>query len=234
MRIINLAYVIVALSVLISIYYYPILPDQVVSHWGINGEPNGYASKTFILALVPGLSILFVLLFLVLPRIDPMKENIAKFRNYYQGIIVLLVGFLLYLQIITIVWNLGFQFQMIQALAPALAVLFYVIGVTLQHSKRNWFLGIRTPWTLSSDAVWEKTHRIGGHLFKLSGLIALLGVIYPQYALPLIIIPIIATAIYTTVYSYFEYAKIKGSIKEKTATTRQSVRKTRKAPVRRR
>jgi uncharacterized membrane protein len=85
-----------------------------------------------------------------------------------------------------------------------------VIGIALQHSKRNWFMGIRTPWTLSSDEVWNKTHMVGGHLFQISGIISLLGIIYPQYAFALIIIPVIASAIYAMVYSYFEYSKLKG------------------------
>ncbi len=80
-------------------------------------------------------------------------------------------------------------------------------GVMMENAKRNWFIGIRTPWTMSSDSVWNKTHAIGGKLFKISGGIAFLGVLFPDYAFFLVIAPIILSALYVTAYSYFEYKK---------------------------
>jgi len=88
-----------------------------------------------------------------------------------------------------------------------MAVLFYGIGVLLQHAKRNWFIGIRTPWTLSSDTVWDKTHKQGSVLFKICGLIALIGVFFKDYSIYFILIPIIVVSLYLTVYSYFVYSK---------------------------
>ena len=96
---------------------------------------------------------------------------------------------------------------MVQMLAPAFGVLFYCLGILLGNAKRNWFVGIRTPWTLSSDVVWDKTHKMGGKLFKAAGVVAFLGVLVPAYALLLVIVPVIAVAVYTFVYSYFEFVK---------------------------
>lgn len=100
---------------------------------------------------------------------------------------------------------------MIQFLAPAFGMLFYCCGILTENAKRNWFIGIRTPWTLSNEKVWEKTHKIGGKLFKIAGVIALLGIAFQSYALFFILVPVILVATYTTVYSYIEYQKeIKG------------------------
>jgi uncharacterized membrane protein len=84
-------------------------------------------------------------------------------------------------------------------------VLFYYSGVVISHAKMNWFVGIRTPWTLSSEKVWNQTHALGGKLFKITGIIALLGIIFINYALFFILVPLIVVGIYTVVYSYFAY-----------------------------
>ena len=92
-------------------------------------------------------------------------------------------------------------------LSPALAILFYFTGILIENAKRNWFIGIRTPWTMSSDKVWDKTHKIGGKLFKIAGLLALIAVFFDSYAIFVIIVPVIIVSIYTVIYSYFEYQK---------------------------
>jgi uncharacterized membrane protein len=96
---------------------------------------------------------------------------------------------------------------MITFLSPALAILFYYSGILIENAKMNWFIGIRTPWTLSSDKVWDKTHKIGGKLFKIAGVINLLAIFYQNYTIFFIVVPVIIVSIYTVVYSYFEYQK---------------------------
>jgi uncharacterized membrane protein len=116
---------------------------------------------------------------------------------------------MLYLYLLTIFWNIGFRFSIVFMLSPAFAILFYYAGILTENAKRNWFIGIRTPWTMSSDKVWDKTHKLGGMLFKVSGILALFGLLLPDYAFLLVVIPVVLVAIYTVVYSYFEYQKIK-------------------------
>jgi uncharacterized membrane protein len=149
------------------------------------------------------------LLFIFIPRIDPLKSNIQQFRKHYDGFVVLIMVFLFYLYLLTIFWNSGYIFNMTVFLSPALAILFYYSGVLIENAKRNWFIGIRTPWTMSSDKVWDKTHKIGGKLFKIAGVIALFAIFFERFAIIIIIVPVILTSIYTFVYSYFEYQKEK-------------------------
>ena len=198
---------IILFSFLFGIYLYPQMPEKIASHWNVQGQVDSYVSKFWGLFLMPLISAGLFLLFIAIPKIDPLKTNIEKFRKYYDGFITLIIIFLFYLYLLTIFWNMGIRFDIIQLLAPAFGILFYYCGILTENAKRNWFIGIRTPWTLSNDAVWDKTHKIGGKLFKISGIVVLFGIFFRNYALFFILVPVILVAIYTTIYSYVEYQK---------------------------
>jgi len=200
---------IILLSFVVGFYFYPRMPEIMASHWDDQGGVNGYMSKCSSLFFMPFISIFLFLLFILIPKIDPLKENIEKFRKYYNGFILLIIVFFFYLYLLTIYWNLGYKFNMVVFLVPAFSILFYYCGILVENAQRNWFIGIRTPWTLSSDSVWEKTHKLGGKLFKINGLIALLGLFFQEWAFLFVIIPAISLSIYTVLYSYFEYQKEK-------------------------
>ena len=194
-------------SFLLGAYFYAIMPEQVASHWDASGSVNGYMPKLFGLFLMPVISTIIFLAFLVIPRIDPLNENIAKFRSYFDLFILLLFGFLFYLYLLTIAWNLGYRFNIIQLIAPAIGLLIYYAGVLTENAKQNWFIGVRTPWTLSSERVWSKTNRLAGKLFKAAGVLAALGAAFPERAIFFILVPVILAAIYPLIYSYQEYQR---------------------------
>jgi uncharacterized membrane protein len=198
---------IVVILFAVGIYVYPQLPDTLASHWNAQGQVNGYMSKFWGLFLLPILSVGLVLLFVAIPRIDPLKANIEKFRTFYDRFVVLFMAFFFYFYLLTILWNMGVQYNFNQVLAPAFGGLFYYIGVMIEHAKRNWFIGIRTPWTLSSENVWDKTHAIGAKLFKIVGVIVLLGVLFPNYTIFFVLVPVLVVAVYLIVYSYFAYQR---------------------------
>lgn len=181
----------------------------MASHWNAKGQVDGYMSKYWGLFLMPFISLLMALLLVLIPKIDPLKENIVKFRKYFDTFVVLILLFLLYIYSLTIVWNLGKTFNMTYAMLPAFAVLFYYAGVLVEKAKRNWFVGIRTPWTLTNEEVWDKTHRMGGKLFKISAVISLFGLLSYEYAFWFVLVPIILMTVYLFIYSYFEFQKIK-------------------------
>ncbi len=198
---------IILISFIIGGYFYPQMPEKVASHWNAQGKVDDYMSKGWGLFLMPLMSVGFFLLFMLVPKIDPLKENIKKFRKYFDGFIVLLILFLFYVYLLTVFWNIGLRFNMSQLMTPAMGILFYYCGVLIENAKRNWFIGIRTPWTLSSETVWDKTHKIGSKLFKAAGIVAFLGILFPKQAIFFVIIPVILVTVYTLIYSYFEYQK---------------------------
>jgi immunity protein, SdpI family len=183
------------------------LPDPMASHWGPNDEVNGYISKFWGVFLLPLITLGMFLLFLLIPNIDPLKANIAQFRDVFNLFIALIVAFMVYLYFLTLRWNLGYtDFAMSKAMLPALGVLFFFVGYMLRKAKRNFFIGIRTPWTLSSDRVWDETHRLGSVLFMVSGVLAFIGSFFGgATAFWFLFIPLIGSALVTVVYSYVLY-----------------------------
>ncbi len=200
-------FLIVVAAFAIGAYFYPQMPANMASHWNANGQVDGYMSKFWGLFLMPIISLAMLLLFIIIPRIDPLKENIAKFRKHFDAFLIAIFLFLLYIYLLTIFWSLGGRFNMNQALSPAFAILFFCAGILIEKSKRNYFIGIRTPWTLASEKVWDKTHKLGGKLFKASAIICLLGLFFPNYAVWLLLVPVIFSAVFSFIYSYIEFRK---------------------------
>ena len=197
----------VLLAVVFSAAVYNRLPDRMASHWGVNDQVNGTTSRFWGAFLVPAISLGLLALFLLVPLIDPMKANIATFRSTFNGFIVAILVFMLYLHVLTILWNLGYQnFRMSTVLLPGLGLVFVFAGLLMRQAKRNFFIGIRTPWTLSSDRVWAQTHRVGSALFILCGVVAMFGIFLPgPMAFTLVIAPILIVTVFLLVYSYWLY-----------------------------
>jgi len=197
----------VLLSFILSIYFYPQVPEQMATHWNSQGEVEGYISKLWGLFFLPLLITGLVIMFQIIPRIDPRKENIAKFRRYYDWFIVIIVLFMVTVHLQILLWNTGIQISPNAVLPLGIGLLFYYMGILTENAERNWFIGIRTPWTLSSERVWIRTNRLGGKLFKIAGITATFGAIFPEFAIYFILVPVISVAGFTVVYSYFEYQK---------------------------
>jgi uncharacterized membrane protein len=202
--------VMVLLAFITSIAVYPSMPDQMASHWNARGEVDGYIGRFWGLFLLPLIFVGLALLFLAIPRIDPLQANIEQFRRYYDGFVILLFIFLLSIYTHTILWNISIEISPNITFPIGVGILLYYSGILLEHAKRNWFIGIRTPWTLSNDRVWERTHQRGAKLFKIAGVIAVAGVFFERYAMFFVLVPVILVAIYTISYSYFEYQKEMG------------------------
>ena len=179
------------------------LPEQMASHWGVNDQVNGYMSRFWGVFLTPIMTTGMLILFLVIPSIDPLKANVAQFRDTFNTFITLIIAFMIYIHGLTLIWNMGFTgFRMSVAMLPAMGLLFIFMGVLISKAKRNFFIGIRTPWTLSSDHVWNETHRLGGKLYIAAGILALLGAFFPDYAIWFIMFPLIAASFVSVIYSY--------------------------------
>ncbi|MFH1802919.1 MAG: SdpI family protein [archaeon] len=206
---ITVAIVLVVLSFLMGIYFYPQMPPELDTHWGADGEANGQGSKFTALFAIPIVSVILLVLFLVIPKIDPKKENIKKFKGSYEALVFVIVAFMFYLYILYLLWNLGADFNFTLLLLPAFTLLFLFMGFVLEKAEPNWFVGIRTPWTLSSENVWHKTHKLGAKLFKIAALITLFGFVFQGLAIWFVVVPVIAFALYLVVYSYVEYRKEK-------------------------
>lgn len=198
----------VLLSGVVSLVAAASLPEHLVTTWDATGEPAGTMPRTHALWLAPVLGGVLVVLFAVLPRIDPLRENVTEFRPYYDWLIVVFAAFMLVLHVGIVAFNLGYEFRFTSLIVAACALLFYYAGIVLEHAKRNWFVGIRTPWTLSSDVVWNRTHQLGARLFKASAVLGVVGLAFGEYAMYFLLVSTLLTALVTIVYSYYLYGEL--------------------------
>jgi uncharacterized membrane protein len=206
-----LSILIILASLAMGLYFYPFLPEKVASHWNINNEVDGYLSRFWGIVIMPLISSVCLLLFRILPKIDPKKEHNPKIQSLYDSFGLMLILFLAYIYFLTLAWNLGVKFTLIRFLAPALGLLYFYLGTILTKVKSNFFFGIRTPWTLSNDRVWDKTHLLGSELFKISGILAIFAPIFPNLAIWFVFFPIIIFALFLTFYSYLLFRQQKSS-----------------------
>lgn len=186
----------------------PSLPERVVTNWDAAGRPAGTLPRATAVWLSPALMAGLVLLLAVLPRIDPLRENVAAFRPTYDWFVVAVTAFLFVVHAGVLAFNLGYEFPFTSLIVAGVSLLVYYAGAVLPRTERNWFMGIRTPWTLSSDAVWDRTHRLGGRLFKLAALVGLAGLAFGEYAVYALVVPLVTVAVVTAAYSYVLYGRL--------------------------
>jgi uncharacterized membrane protein len=201
--------VLVVLSFVLGLYFHPMMPERVPSHWNVRGEVDGYMPRTWGVFLMPIVILGIAVLLLIIPRVDPLKRNIEEFRGRFEGFMIVLVLFMIAVELMILLWGVGIRISPNAVLPIGIGVLIFDAGILLEHAKRNWFIGIRTPWTLSSDEIWYRTHRLGGILFKVAGAVAFLGVFFGRRAVWFILIPILLAVVGATAYSYVEYRRLK-------------------------
>jgi uncharacterized membrane protein len=186
-------------------WVYPRLPERVPSHWNAQGQVNGYSGRFSAAFLLPIITAALVLLLLLLPAIDPLKANIQKFRGAYNLVVLALVIYMLYLHGLTLYNALVRPFNLVYGLIPGFAGLDLALGYAMARTRQNWFMGIRTPWTMSNAVVWEKTHRLGSRMLYAGAVLSLVGLFFPEVAFFFLIVPLLLMALVTIPYSYFVY-----------------------------
>ena len=191
-----------------SLWAYPHLPSEVATHFDIQGDPDSWSSPLVAAALVPGLVLALAFIFLVLPRIDPRRANYATFTPTYWTIANASLVLLLGVHILVLGKALGWNINLTRVTSLGVGGLLIVMGNLMPRVRPNWFIGIRTPWTLSSDVVWRKTHRFGGAALLVAGLSfvasALLAATWARY---LAIAVTVAAALGSVLYSYIVWKR---------------------------
>jgi uncharacterized membrane protein len=205
--IISLLFVFSAIAV--AAILYPSLPEQIPTHWNAQGEVDGYMKKPGGVIIMPAMAVFTFVIMKLIPVISPKGFRIDEFSDVFGALQVTLVGFMSIVAILVLMEARGLDVRINEMIISGIGLLFVIIGNYLGRVRKNFFIGIRTPWTLASDEVWNRTHRIGGRLFILSGVIIWIGAILRLpltwtvgVAVGLVLIPV--------VYSYFLYRKIEG------------------------
>lgn len=208
-RIYWIASVVVAVSALaVSAALYPKMPDRVPIHWNIRGEVDRYGSKEVGTFLLPSVTLGLLGLFAVLPFLTPKSMPIDTFRETYAYISLLVAVLMTYIHGLTLAAALGHPPDISRALVGGMYVFFALMGNVLGKVTRNPYVGIKVPWTLASDRVWNATHRLGAWMFVGCGIVGLLLVLVGA-PLPVTLIPIAPTVVVPIVYSWLLSRKLK-------------------------
>lgn len=199
-------WLIVAAMFVAAALAWPNVPDSIPVHFGPSGEPNRYGGKFEGLLVLPLIALAVLVLLKFLPKIDPMRAHYGQFAIAYNVIILAIEAFmaLLYAAILATMFNLGVNVASVIIILVGL--LFVAIGAVIDQVRPNWFVGIRTPWTLSSERAWIATHRAGRPVFIGMGIVLVIsGLIQARWTLYAAISLCVLGVVGLLAYSYLAW-----------------------------
>jgi uncharacterized membrane protein len=167
--------VVLAAMVALALWFYPSLPDPVPTHWNLNGEVDGWTAKPWGVWLWPAMMMPLFGLFIAIPVISPKGFRLDKARRVYDIVIFVVMAFMLVIQLVSYLNAQGRGPDITTIMPGLIGFLFIVLGNYMGKFPKNFFVGIRTPWTLASDEVWNRTHRLGGWMFMVAGGVMLIS-----------------------------------------------------------
>jgi uncharacterized membrane protein len=190
-----------------SLAVYSRLPDRIPLHWNWEGEVDRFGGRLEGAFLLPAIVLVVWLVMRFLPGIDPRRANYEKFAGTYDTVVNGALTLLVAIHIIVLGNALGWPIPLERTTPVLVGILLIVIGNVLPRTRSNWWLGIRTPWTLSSERVWRETHRLGGYLMFGSGILMLLSAALPTPWLWIGVGAVIASSAISIFYSYVLWKK---------------------------
>ncbi len=199
---------IVVLAVLAgTLVAYPQMPSIVPMHWDAHGNVNGWGPKWSLFLTGPGLLIAFIGIFAAIPWLSPKKFEVDTFRATYLFIMIIVVAMLAYIHIVVLLAGLGVKLDMGRAIEGVVCLLVALLGNVFGKVRRNFYVGIRTPWTIADERVWYATHRFAAKTFFVGGVVGLVGVILgAPFWLPMA--AILAAAFVPAIYSLVYYKQL--------------------------
>lgn len=205
--IVSLVFIAVMLGV--AVWAYPHLPAQTPTHWDAHGNVNGWMPRFWAAAIWPLMMLGLALVFAVLPAISPRKFEIRPFARAYGIVVLATLAFTLVVGTTALLAGAGYQVSVALVAPVAVGALLMVVGNFMGKFRKNFFVGIRTPWTLTNDVVWERTHRLAGWLFVLAGLAWIAGTLLGAPPAVMVAATLVA-AFVPAIYSYFIYRRLEG------------------------
>lgn len=204
-------WLLLVLTVAITAWVYPKLPAELPTHFGLSGEPNRYSPTSQAVYQLPLVAVGTYLLMLFLPQIDPKRANYGRFPGFYRLLRWGLPAWMLVMHLATVLSAAGFPIPANLVIRLGVGLLFIALGLGLGKVEPNYFIGIRTPWTLASEAVWVQTHRWAGPIFIGGGLLMLVGGWLPgKTGLLLSGVALAGVIILPVLYSYLLFRKLQG------------------------
>lgn len=187
----------------VAVAAWPFAPDRLPVHWNLAGDVDRHGGKAEALLLLPLIAAGLYPLMLFLPRIDPGRANYATFANVYTLIRLSITAVLAFVYACILLAAFGYHVDMGLLMPMAVGLLLCILGNVMGKIRPNWFVGVRTPWTLSSRDSWNKTHRLAGRLFVVLGCaVSVYGLVQSAWMLALVVAWSVATLLWVVIYSY--------------------------------
>jgi uncharacterized membrane protein len=177
--------IIFAVSVGVSAYFASLLPDIVPTHWNVQGQIDHYGSKWTSLCAMPAVILMIVALTIVLPLISPRSYEVTKSGIAYNQSMLLVTGLMGMIHVIILMGTANAHIDMTRWLFSGIFVFFALLGNLMGKIKRNFFLGVRTPWTLADERVWTETHRVSAYQWFIGGVV---GAILSLVGVPIVVL----------------------------------------------
>ena len=195
----------IAVMVIVSMIVYPRLPDQVPTHWDWQGQVNDWQSRPLAVAFLPMLALVIWGAMRALPSIDPRRANYSKFQPTYDFVIGATVTMMALIHLAVLASALGAPVPIHRVIPIAVGLVLVAIGNQLPRARSNWWFGVRTPWTLSNDRVWERTHRVAGYLMTACGAVMIIGAFMFDFIGPLVLVCVVGSVIGSVIFSYLAW-----------------------------
>jgi uncharacterized membrane protein len=196
-------WVIVAAMFVSGLAVWPLAPERIPIHWTLNGQVDRYAGKLEGLFLLPGITLLVLVGLKLLPRIDPNRARYVEFTSAYAIASLAIVAFLAAVHATVLASALGVAVNVGLVIGPLVGLLLIVLGAVMGDVRPNWFFGVRTPWTLSSERSWTATHRAARWVLLVMGLvIALAGVSQTEWSIYLAVSTCVVGVVGLVAYSF--------------------------------
>lgn len=193
----------------IWLLFYNQLPETIPTHWNYMWQADNFWPKAFHIFGIPGLMLVLTILFNILPKLDPKKDKYEQFSKVWEIMKYSFIIFFAYIYFVTIYIILNPSVSINLFMNIWLWILFVVLGNYMGKIRQNYFVGIKTPWTLANEEVWNKTHRLWGWSFMLAWLIFILSAFMaPWFIWISIVFLIIFCLIIPIIYSYLIFKKI--------------------------
>lgn len=192
-----------------ALLVYDKLPDSMPTHRNFEGKADAYWPKNYAIYTIPWITLIMIILFPVLSRLDPKKENYEKFSKYWEIMQFTIIWFFAYLQFVTLYISLNPEKSINFFMLLGLWVLFILLGNYMWKIRRNYFIWVKTPWTLENDEVWNKTSRLSWWIFVLSWIVFVIQAFVMKYIVATFIISISACILFPFIYSYIIFKNLK-------------------------
>jgi uncharacterized membrane protein len=204
----RLCMALILIAFFVPMLAYERMPASVPMHWDMSGQADRWMSKAWGAFVMPTVTALVFALLRLLPRISPRGFRIERFTSAYEIILLSTVAFLAFTSTLVTLAQLGIPVPMDRAVRSGAGMLFVILGNLMGKLRRNFFIGIRTPWTLASEEVWLRTHRLGGKLFVLAGFVVFVTALVATHGTAILLVAVSLAALVPSAYSFWLYRRL--------------------------